>query len=333
MKTKFKKNSSKEFILEFFKHSKIKDKKGILTISDAPLDFEKFVGKKSPYKIVFDIDLHNKVKDSELIMQGSYFLIAIRDYLRDKGQTSLLKINIKNDLKTLSKNPKLKKYKIMEITESKGFLYKFSFLSDYQYLNDKKHSVNTLIIKDKKFLDIDLAKFKLQKGNKDKFVDLDSLENYQAAKKILDKKVNKEIKPIKLNLKEKLKKELFRVKDYYFKQIKEKDEEVDTCAQKISLLQSKLRHTFYERDIDTLKRMIRESKERLDMLKKRDYRERLKTEEIFHINDEVKKHILSIKNILINITIIYYPVYNLKVSNKIIIYDPLLDEIITPRKK
>ncbi|MDP3026320.1 MAG: hypothetical protein Q8N63_01325 [Nanoarchaeota archaeon] len=326
------KDKSKEFLLEFFKDFRIKDEKGILTISEVPADFEEFVGKKSPYKFVFDINLHNKVKDSELIMQGSYFLLAIRDYLSDKGQTSLLKINIKSDLRELSKNPKLKKYRILEIKESNSFLYEFLFLSTYQYLNHKKQSTNTVLVKDKEVLDMDIARFKIQKGNGDDIAVLDPQESYRAAKKILDEKVSKEIKLIKLILKEKLQKELFRVKDHYFKQIKEKDEEVETCTNKIKMLQSKLRHTSYERDISILKRMIMESKERLEMLKKKSYRERLRAEEVFHINDEVEKHALSIKNVLINTTVFYYPVYNIVVSSKgkkvMIKYDSVLDEIV-----
>src|SRR3989338_3740648 len=108
------KNNSKEFILEFFKGSKIKDEKGVLTISEVHKDFEDFIGKKSPYKLVFDFNLHNKFKDSELIVQGSYFLLVIRDYLSDKGQTSLLKINIKPNLLDIKKL-KLKNYNIVEI--------------------------------------------------------------------------------------------------------------------------------------------------------------------------------------------------------------------------
>ncbi len=333
MKTKTSnEDKSKKFILEFFKDSKIDDKNGILTIGEVPIDFENFVGKKSPYKFVFDIDLHDKVRDSELIMQGSYFLLVIRDYLSDKGETSLLKINIKLGLKELSKNPKLKRYKILEITESNGFLYEFLFLSTNQYLNDKKQSINKVLIKDKKVLDLDSTKFKTKMGKIEDIQVLDPLESYQIAKKRLDEEVSKKTKSIKTILKEKLEKELFRVKDHYFKQIKEKDEEVETCANKIKNLQSKLRHTTYDRDINILQRMIRESKERLEMLKKKSYRERLHTEETFHINDEVEKHVLSIKNVLMNITIFYYPVYNLKVSSKgknvVLKYDPISDEIV-----
>jgi len=287
-------NTSKKFLLEFFKDSDIEEKEGVLTVNNASEDFENFIGKKAPYKFVFDIQTHNKVANSDLIMQGSYFLLAIRDYLENKGQTSLVKIQEIPGKSILSK---LKGDKIF---------YEFSFISTYQYLNDKKQTLNNFFFKDGKILDLDISKFKTQRGNKEDILDLDPLEDYQIAKKKLHEIINKDIKPIKNILKNKLEKELTRIKGHYAKQIKEKDDEVESCANKIRLLQSKLRHTSYERDRNIIMRMIRESTERLEMLKKRSYKERLKVEEEFHIKDEVEKHALAIKNNLINITVYYY---------------------------
>jgi len=331
MKT-VKQNNSKEFILEFFKDSKIKDDKGVLTISEVQKEFEDFIGKKSPYKLVFDFDLHDKFKDSELIMQGSYFLLAIRDYLNDKGQTSLLKINIKPDSLELSKNLKLKNCKILESKHSNfEFLSEFSFLSIYQYLNEKEQSINKILVKSNEVLNLDLSKFKIQTGNKDEIPEIDLSEDYQSAKNRLNSYVTKEIMPIKSSLREKLNKELKRIKDHYFKQIKEKDDEVERCMEKINLLKSKLKHTYYDRDISILNRLIRESKERLENLKKKSYKTRLETEEKFHTTDEIEKHVLSIKNSLINITLFYYPVYDVQVSirrKKVVRkYDPVFDVI------
>lgn len=324
--------NSKQFILEFFKNCKVQDQKGVITISEVPKEFEDFIGKKSPYKLVFDINTHTKIKDSELIMQGSYFLSAIRDYLGDKAQTSLLKINFKSQ-EELVKSSSLKNLKILDIkSRETGFIYEFYFLSTYQYLNEKKQSLSKIFVKDNEILHIDINKFKIQKGNKEEIPALDLTKPYQLAKKTLNQQVEKEIKPIKLHLREKIKKELLRIKDHYFKQIKEKDEELERCAEKIKLLQSKLKHTFYERDIRILQMQIRESKERLEYLKKKSYKERLRTEEIFHINDEVEKHILLIKNNLIHAAVIYYPIFSLQVYSKgkksIIKYDPILDKIL-----
>jgi hypothetical protein len=332
-KKKMVEDSPKEFILEFFKDSKINDEKGVLTISEVPKEFEDFIGKRAPYRLVFDFDLHTRIKDSELIMKGSYFTLAMRDYLSNKGQTSLLKIDITPDFQEINKNSKLKNCKMLEIQpEDQGFLYEFSFLSTYQYLNDKKQSINKFLVGKNDIVDADITKFKIIKSNKEEIPSLDALESYKTAKKELDKKVHTEIKPIKLLLKEKLEKELFRVKDHYFKQIREKDEEVESCANKIKMLQSKLRHTSYDRDIRILERTIQESKERLENLKKKTYRERLKIEEVFHINDEVEKHALSIKNVLINVAVFYYPIFSIAFLNKakkeIKRYDPVLKKFI-----
>ncbi|MEI6849682.1 MAG: hypothetical protein WCK29_01460 [archaeon] len=327
--TKTKEYNSKEFLLEFFKDSAIDNGDNVLTISNVSPDFENFIGKKAPYKFVFDIATHDKIKDSELIMQGSYFLLAIRDYLSDKGQTSLLKIHAKLD----STNPLFKKYKILESKESSlDYIYQFSFSSVYQYLNDKKQSTNTFLMKSNSPPDINMNKFKTSKCSNEEISSIDPTAQYNIAKSLLDKKVKEEIKPLKIILKEKLSKELFRVKDHYHKQIKEKDDEVESCANKIKMLQSKLRHTSYERDRSILRRLIRESEERLEMLKKKSYKERLKAEELFHINDEIEKHALSIKNSLINLTVFAYPIFEIHVSAKgkkeILKYDPILNKVI-----
>lgn len=327
------KNNSKKFLLEFFKDCIINDNKELLIISGVPSEFEEFIGKKSPYKFVFDLDTHNTYKDSELIMQGSYFLIAIRDYLSDKGVTCLLKIKTQPDIAKITNKLNLRKYKHIELhSETLSFLYRLSFLSKYQYLNTKKQTINTILIKDQKCSNIDLSRFNLQRGNAEHVPEINIQEVYQNAKEMLNKRVSQEIIPIKLILKEKIKKELFRVKNHYSKQIHEKDEEVETCANKIKMLESKLKHTSYERDRNILKRMIRESIERLDKLEKRGYRERMKAEEKFHINDEVEKHVLSIKNSLINVTVLYYPIYVLHAKSNgkhvVLNYDPILDKII-----
>jgi len=324
-------NESKEFILEFFKNSDIADKDGVLAISKVPKEFETFIGKNAPYKLVFDVKMHNKIKDSELITQGSYFLIAMRNYLSDKGQTSLLKINIAPDLSKINlilpKNSKIISIKPADFE----FISRFHFLSIYQYLNEKKQSINNIIVRDNKILDISLKGLKTVKGNQEEISQIDLTKFYELAKNQLKRQVAGEIKPIKYYLKERLDKELFRVKDHYLKKIKEKDEELESCERKIKLLQSKLKHTYYDRDISILQMQIRESKERLENLKKKVYKERLKAEETFHITDEVEKHALSIKNSLINITLFYYPIYNILVSGKgkdySMKYDPILDTI------
>lgn len=308
-------NKTKKFILDFFKESKVTEKNGVVMIEDVPNEFEEFLGKKGPYKLVFDYESHNRIDDSELIAKGSYFLLAIRDYMRNKGQTTLLKANVKIGKVDLKKQLKIKG-KIANISEKKkiGFISRFTFISTCQYLNKKRQFKNEIIVKDKESIDVKLPG--LQKGKKEDLSSANVSEQYKTAKNVLGKLIDKETYDTRELLKEKLEKELSRIKEYYYNQKQEKDDEVGQIEEKIRLLESKLRHTFYERDIIILRRIIRESNEKLVKLENTGYEERLKKEEKFHINDELNKHALIINNELINCSVIYYPIITYSVEMK-----------------
>jgi len=325
------KNNTKELMLEFFKGSNIEDKNGVLTINNAPKSFEDFIGKKAPYVLVFDFDKHNKLADSELIVKGSYFLSAIRDYMRTKGQTTLVKMNIKFE------EPKIQSIglgncKIIEVNKKEGysFIPEFTFLSICQYLNDKKQFMNKIRIKDGNILDMNLGK--LTRGDAADIGEVEVFNEYKAAKIKLQEMISEKTKEIRYNLSIKLEKELKRIKEYYGNQIKESDEEVERCLEKIKLLEAKFKHTYFDREALILKRMIREYNDRLVKLKEQGHKERLKKEELFHVNDELDKYALSVNHSLANINLIYYKncTYTLKLKSsksdsiKIleIVYDP-----------
>ncbi|MFC1685483.1 hypothetical protein ACFLZZ_00490 [Nanoarchaeota archaeon] len=300
-------SKTKQFIFDFFESSKIKEDNGVLTVSGVPADFEKFVGKKAPYKLVFDFKKHNKIPNSELITEGSYFLATIRDYLLDKGQTSLLNLEIPTKKLDINDYIKFGNCELMSIKKGKEnrFLSRFTFLSSCQYLNDKKQFMRDILVKDGKVLDLELGK--LKEGRKADIGDVDLGGEYDIAMIRLANILKEETKEIKLSLRKKLRRELERIKGYYSHQIREKDEETERCNEKIKNFKSKLRHTFYERDADILRMNIREYTERLEKLRKRGYAKRLKAEEEFHITDETNKHALLIDNHLMNASIIYYP--------------------------
>jgi len=297
---------TKKFILNFFEGSKINEKNDILTISDVPADFEAFVGKKAPYRLVFNFEKHNKTDNSELITKGSYFLSTIRDFMLDKGQTNLLKLDISKEV-DVNDHIKFGNCELISIKKTKAyrFLPKFTFLSSFQYLNEKKQFMKSILVKDRKVLDLDLGK--LTEGKKTDIGEVEVDEDYNVAMIKIANIVREETKDIKKYLRKKLKKELERIKDYYSDQIQEKDEEIEGCKNKIKLLGSKLKHTYYERDADILKMKIREYEERLEKLKKYGYSKRLRVEQSFHIADETNKHALLIDNHLMNVSIISYP--------------------------
>lgn len=333
--------NNKKLILEFFKDYNPSEKKNILIIPKAPKEFEEIFGEKAPYKLVFSLNEHSRIKGSELITNGSYFLSSMKEYMDDKGQTSLIKLKFTLPKTILNQIP-LGNYSISkkQIKTKYTFLTEFTFFSNPQALNERKQFLKKYLVKDNKILDLDLANFKFLKPNKKDIHDLelDLKKPYGLAKNKFKKYLHNNIKDLKIKLKEKLEKELKRIEEYYKNQIKEKDDEIVTCKRKITTLKGTLKHTYYDRDIATIKRNIRESEVRCKMLEKKGYKERLKQEEAFHIKDEVNKHTLVIENKLVNATIFYYPItifsltlekkqkQKTKTSSKIIevSYDPLL---------
>ena len=310
---------NKKLILEFFKDYKPIEKNNVLTISKAPKEFESIFEKKAPYKLVFSLEKYNATPNSEFITKGSYFLSSLKEFMENKGQTSLIKLNIKISPLLIKKIP-LGNCSILK-TQKKvfyNFLPEFTFFSNLQALNEKRQLLKKYLIKDKEILDLDLTKFNFLKSNPKEIPNQDLKEQYEITKNDFKKYLKENIKDFKINLKEKLEIEFQRIKKYYLTQIKEKDDETDTCQRKINNLKSKLKHTYYKRDINTLKRNIKDSKVRLEMLKKRGYNKRLNAEEKFHLRDEIDKHALIIENKLVNVTIFYYqtPVFSLSLNKK-----------------
>ncbi|MBR9703876.1 hypothetical protein GOV12_00555 [Candidatus Pacearchaeota archaeon] len=302
--------NNKKLIKDYFKDYKVIEKNNVLTIPEAPSDFEEIFGMKAPYKLVFSLNNYKIIPNSELITRGSYFLSSIRDSMEGKGQTSLVKLNVKipllkvDDL-LIGNCSILKK----EIKNSYKCIIEFTFFSNSHALNEKKQFFKKYLINmyDDEILDIDINKYKFLKSNKDEIPQLDINKQYKIAKNNFLKYLNEDIKDIKIKLKGKLKTEILRIKEYYSHQIKEKDEEILICKNKINNLKKDLKHTTYERDINTIKRNIRDSETRFEMLKKQGYKERLKEEEKFHFKDEIDKHTLIIENKLVNASIYYYP--------------------------
>src|SRR3989338_8954006 len=113
-----------DFSLEFFKSLNcsvsVKDLNRIV-VNKVPYDFETFVGKKTPYSLVFDTETHAQVENSELMTKGSYFLKAMRDYMQDKAQTTLLKLNIEVEepTKEIKKDLKFGNCKPSDIVKKK----------------------------------------------------------------------------------------------------------------------------------------------------------------------------------------------------------------------
>ena len=334
----------KKFILDFFKFLKcnIIEKENFIKINKAPKDFEDFLGKEAPYTLVFDQEQLEIIENSELITKGSYFLASIRDYLEDKGQTTILKlmIPIVNPDKEIKKGINFNRCKLIKVGEKEGrkYLTKFTFFSSCQYLNEKKQFISPIFITNNNVLNLDLEKYDFQEGDKNDLEIKDLQDSYNVAKDELNNIVKKEIRETKSILNEKLDKELTRLNNLYAKQIDEKDEELEKYEEKVAIFKGQLEHAYYDKDIIALKNNIKKYQDYVECLKKEGYKERLKIKESFYIQDEIDKHGLKIDNNLINLSIIHYPAFMFSLSLKKgeiektlkISYDSLLKKLDLP---
>ncbi|VVB78843.1 Uncharacterised protein [uncultured archaeon] len=291
----------------------------ILFIEKVPADFEKLFGKKSPYSFVFDTaDLND---ETELITKGSSLIKLIANYLDHKAQTTLLKIKFNPDFKTeLKKNINWNDYEIVSISEKENndYIYRFTIMTIFQYLNEKEQIISTIYIHNKSILDnFNADNYETGEGKKEEisFDNANIRENYAIAKDKLKYLLQKRTEHISQLLNKSLEKEIQRIDSHYKSEYGEIDTEVGDAIKKIQELNLKLKRASAKN-----RPIIEEKMERLNQtiekLNKSEEKEKFEREKSFLINDEKQKHSINISNNLINTSIIYYPIYSLKASIK-----------------
>ncbi len=108
-------NKIYDFAFKFFKGLGCEVSKigNYLHVKNIPFRFEKYSGKKGPYKLIFQ---GIPERNQELLDSNSYLLKAMGTYLEDRGRTTLLKINFNVDAKEkISKLFKLRNCEIEKI--------------------------------------------------------------------------------------------------------------------------------------------------------------------------------------------------------------------------
>lgn len=290
----------KNFVSKFFESLKcsLEFSEGILYVKNVPESFEKFCGKKSPYKFTFEKNL----SDAEFLSSGSFLLKAINDYLEGRGQTTLLKIDFEPDFKfEIEKRLLLRNCKITNLTkkaENKFFL-RFSFITTFQYLNEKEQVINSIFVDNGEVIDFDLEKYLIVEGKKRDLVVENVQEFYQIAKNKLNSLLEVKVREVSENLSNVIDKEIKRVKKHYENHIQEFSDSLERAKKRLKELEEK------GGDEDKISRVRQE----VFNLENNPELEKLKKEEEYCIRDEIQKHSLNIKTKLINTTIIYYPVF------------------------
>ncbi len=295
-----------------------------LIISNVPNSFEKFYGKKSPYKFVFN---PSEDPEAELIEKGSYAMKSISSYLEESGQTTLLKINFKLDPEQeIKKRINFGNTKIIKLSRKKkfNFLFRFTFHTTFQYLNEKEKLINNVYIYEGKPIDGNLENYELIEGDKQEVRIPDIKESYFAAKDNLKKQVSPKIEEIAIDLNQKLELEKRRIEEHFSQENKELTENLERAHEKLEE---------YEREGDPEK-ISRQIKFIASIRTKTNYEE-INRDKDRALQLEKQKHMLNVNNKLFNTTLIYYPLElfdavleNQKTKRIVeISYDPLTETL------
>lgn len=305
-------NQIKEFAIRFFENlnCKISQQENVLVVENVPENFEKFFGKKSPYRLVFEKE--HQTENTELIVQGNFLLKAMNDYLEDRGKTTLLEIDLDvKASKIIEQAFKLQNCKISQIREKKkkkGF-FRFTFMTSFQYQNSKKSLTTEIFVRNNEIFNFNSKKYLFIEGKK-RDLEIEGIEEaYNLSKLNLREVLNPKIETLKRSLGRRLEKDLERVRKHYVQQRDELESALNKNKEKLAELKQKQETENSE--------AIAQKIERLNVLiSKSDVSEeieKINKEEQFVIQDEVQKHNLNIKNKLINTSFIYYPEYSLSI--------------------
>ena len=325
-----------DLVYRFFEAFKcnVKWNDGVLHIENVPKDFEKFFGKRSPYYFSFD----PKLKKGELITKASYLIKIINDYMDNKAETTLLKINFEPNLKNeIQSKFLLRNCKISSLSkkEEMEFFIRFTFLTTIQYLNEKEQITTSIYLSNNKIINLNDSSFNLIDGKKRDISKILNIEeqiesNYDIAKGKVQKISKPDIQKITDSLNEKLNKEIDRINKHLNKEISEIEKRLDKHQEKIRKLQTKYEKTG---DKSILEKRNKIEEKVFEIHNSTDLKKLKKDQELL-IQNEIRKHGINIKNKIINTSIIYYPIFKLQIffktpkAGKImeIFYDPLEKE-------
>ncbi len=306
-----------DFFANFFTSvgSEVRRENLCLEISNVPAGFEKFAGKKSPYYFCFE----SEVGGYELIGPTHYLVKLMKEFLEGRGETTLLKLDVQFDAKEeIPKMIPFRNCKIKGVSKShvNDFVFRFSFSTTFQYLNDKEQMINNIYVRGGEVINFDEA-LVLSEGNKREIMEVDTNKEYEIAKARVKELIQPKVEELSKKLNEQLQKEISRIRVHYKNNLEENNQQRELLVKQMEEAKGEKRKKIQK------------------MLQKLEEDRPKQTEENILIDNETKKHGLSIRNKLINISVIYFPIFNFNLmlsgkTEKIIgvNYDSLKKEIL-----
>lgn len=248
-----------------------------------------------------------------LISKGSRLVKAIQENISSQGAMSLLKMQIPFDYKKFASEAiKLNNCEIIGVSCRNLFesFVKFSFATTYQYLNESEVLKKEIIIGKGKVIEDKLPDYQLIDGRKDE-TEMPEIKNeYEIAKNKAKEILKEHTNKVGAIVQNKLSKEINRIDKHYSQLIKEDEQSFERAKKIVDELNEKAKKGEDVSDrIERAKEQLVKAEERrainLDNINKE--RDAL-------INQEKKKHALSVSTKLAHTSIIYYPIFDVVLS-------------------
>lgn len=307
----------KNFVYGFFENLKcdLKWEKEKLIVNNIPERFEKFFGKKSPYKIVFSREENDG--SCEVAVIGSYLIKAIKNYLEDSGKTTLLKINFQIDPEEeIKKHIHLKNSRVEKLVKkfTNNFFTRFTFQSNFMYLNKNEKVLNHIFVHNGEIIYGDLDEYEVSEGDSRDVSSENIKRDYNSAKEEIKRILQGKTKEISKFLEIQLEKEILRIQKHFAQIEVEGGEGLVQNMEKIKFLEGELGKN--PEEDDKIKERISRIQKIVENLQEKGSPEKFDEEKDLEIASEKNKHSLNIGNKLINTTVIYYPIYTFDVFLK-----------------
>ncbi|PJC45441.1 hypothetical protein CO037_01510, partial [Candidatus Pacearchaeota archaeon CG_4_9_14_0_2_um_filter_30_8] len=245
----------------------------------------------------------------------------------EKDTTAYLKIEFDfNPLDEINKRIFFPNSEIKKITfrEKPGFFYRFTFNTNFQYLEEKEDILNEIYIFNSKPIEGDLSEYALLEGDYSINEVPDFKNSYFNAKEEVKKRIQEKTNQISKDLGLNFEKEKDKIEKKFSFETKGFQKELEEITDK---LMEFARKGELEK-ISEQKKLINSIKEKSNFLA-------LEEDKVRAIQLENQKHLLNVENKLKKTTVIRYPIYIFNIDVKtehlkksfIINFDPVANDI------
>jgi len=304
----------------------------VLVVKNVPVKFEEYYGKEAPYRFVF-----NKGLDGQFVGKGSAVFEKILSFLKRGGKMSILRIDFADvDVDGVLGRLRLKNCEVESVGRRfrNNFFTRFSFVVNFNYLNESERVVEEVFVYDGKVVTGDLDGYTVVDGDS---LDVDKevvKRGYSVALGVLNERLVETQGRISEELKGKLDLEVRRIEDYYDVQLREFGGDLKVRLEKVKELEMEVRGCDDE-GREVLVGRLEKLRKGLVRVGDDEAVDRVKREKVATIEDAKQKFSLDVNRKLVNTTVVYYPVFVFKVYLKDgeakrlveVCYDPLIGSV------